>query len=392
MSIRRITENNYEVRLSMTVDGVEQLIRKRGFKTKRAAQLFEAEKRQTRNVGGVLNASRLTLNDHSIDWLKSCKTTLKPTTYASYVNALNAYILPTLGEIALRDLTTPRLQTWVNELHESGKVGGGHGGQVHKGEPLSAKSVKNIHGALHACLRRAVVLKRLAGNPADNVELPRWVRPEMRSYSQEQLASIVTTADTDERWSGIWWLLFLSGIRRGEVLGLTWSQFDLEAGVVRIVHNRVLAGGREVITTPKTERGKRVIELDEPTIERLREWRKTQMKERMKAGSAWVGGDLATCSLVTNPNGSPTHTSSFRRRYNDLMKRARVPAYTLHEARHTSITLLAPYLPPHVLSRRAGHSSVSFTLDRYAHAMPQESRDAVNLLAESLTRRHKAAK
>jgi len=193
--------------------------------------------------------------------------------------------------------------------------------------------------------------------------------------------------DADKRWAGIWWLLFMAGIRRGEILGLTWEHVNLDARTVRIELNRIRVGKVDVVKAPKTEKGRRTIELDEVTIDLLREWRTAQMAERLASGSGWLGGDLTTCYVVTEPNGSPTHSSSFGRRYRALLKRAGVPIYALHEARHTSITQLAPILSAHALSRRAGHSSVAFTYDRYAHAMPQESFDAINALSAKVTRR-----
>jgi len=387
MSVRQISKGNYEVRRSVTVDGKAILVRKRGFATKRDAETYEAEILRTRNVGGVLKASRMTLNEYAVVWLEQVRHRIAATTLASYTNAMSAYILPTLGPTPLRELSTSRLQEWVNTLRESGKVGGGYGGARRAGKPLSPKSIRNIHGVLHSALDRAVILKHLAANPADNIELPRKEKREMKAYDADQLAAILQAADADKRWAGIWWLLFMAGIRRGEILGLTWEHVNLDARTVRIELNRIRVGKVDVVKAPKTEKGRRTIELDEVTIDLLREWRTAQMAERLASGSGWLGGDLTTCYVVTEPNGSPTHSSSFGRRYRALLKRAGVPIYALHEARHTSITQLAPILSAHALSRRAGHSSVAFTYDRYAHAMPQESFDAINALSAKVTRR-----
>ena len=120
---------------------------------------------------------------------------------------------------------------------------------------------------------------------------------------------------------------------------------------------------------PKTAAGRREIPLDDDTIAYLRTWRNTQRQERLIAGEAWVGGELADCAIVTELNGKPTHISSYRRRYNALLRRANVPAFNMHASRHTAITALAPFLSPHILQRVAGHTSFAFTLNRYGHAM-----------------------
>ena len=386
MSIRKISEGNYEVRLSLTVDGKPQAVRKRGFVTKRDAQDYEAEQRRTRNIGGVIKASRITLHEHANEWLTVVAKEIEATTHASYTNALNAYILPKLGEIALRDLTTSRIQAWVNELEIHGKTGGGFGGNTRIGKPLSPKSTRNIFSVLRACLTYAVELKRVAGNPCENVRLARIEAKEMNWFNHEQLASILAAADGD-RFEAIWWVQFLSTVRRGEMLGLTWQCVDFDNKCIRVRHNRVRAGNAEIVTTPKTAAGRREIPLDDDTIAFLRTWRNTQRQERLIAGEGWVGGDLANCAIVTEPNGKPTHISSYRRRYNALLRRANVPAFNMHASRHTAITALAPFLSPHILQRVAGHTSFAFTLNRYGHAMPQEASAGMNALAKSLRKR-----
>jgi integrase len=383
MTIRKIGDR-YELRRSVMIDGKEHAVRRR-FRTRAEAVTADAELTRRHRNGGIVHESTITLAEHLAEWLESAKN-LKPSTRDSYRNAITAYINPTLGTVQLRRLTTARLQAWIDGLERSGRVGGGYGGESRRGQPLSPKTVANIHGILHKGLTRAVQLRRIEQNPADNLELPRRTAQPRRSATLDELAAILQACDGD-RFDAVWRLLFMTGMRRGELRALRWSDVNLEAGSVTVSRSTVRVAGQDRTEQPKTRHGLRVISIDADTVAALRRWYKAQGAERMAAGESWQGGDRRDCLIITEPDGTPTHPSAFRRRYDALLRRAGVRRLVMHEARHTAVTVGMLVMRPEEVSRRTGHRSAAYTLDAYWHALPDFDRDGIERLADELRER-----
>jgi integrase len=379
--------DKWHYRRSVTIDGVESEHNRR-FDTAKECEVFDAELTRKAALGGIIRESSITLAEHCDEWLGSAKN-LKPSTRHNYRSMLDAYVIPTLGAIQLRKLTTARLQVWVDDLERYGKTGGGKGNSERRGSPLSPKTVANVHGCLHKALSRAVVLRRIERNPADHVELPRRDKAERRAATLDEVARIVQACETD-RLGAVWRLCWILGLRRGEARALTWRDIDLDAGTVRIVRSMVRVGGVDHIDTPKTAKSRRDNSLDADTIALLRRWREAQRFERMVAGDAWRGGDLDACLLLTEPDGSPVNPSSIRRRHFALLREAGVPRYLMHEARHTAITRRTEFDDVHAVSRMVGHASAAYTIDNYWHADAGRDRASAESLAAALRVRRKA--
>ena len=172
-----------------------------------------------------------------------------------------------------------------------------------------------------------------------------------------------------------------TGMRRGEVLGLRWTDVDLEARTVRIQSTRIRYRSTIATSTPKTARGNRTIAVGPAIIAALRAWKRQQTAERLLLGEAWsdVGG-----LVVTNIDGSAPNPEAFSNLFADLARRAGLPAIRLHDLRHSYATAaLAAGVPVKVVSQRVGHADVGVTLKVYAHVMPGDDEDAA-LRADSL--------
>lgn len=384
---RRLPDGRYLYRRSVTIDGIEQEV-KRTLDTVKDCQRLDAELTRKQDSGGVVRESRVTVAEHAREWLGSAKN-LRPSTRHNYRSILEAYIIPTLGSVQLRKLTTPRLQAWVDELERTGKTGGGKGNSERRGSPLSPKTVANVHGVLHKALQRAVVWRRIDRNPADDVELPRRRKTERRSATLDELARIVAACDSD-RLGAAWRLAWMLGVRRGELRALTWRDIDLDTGLVSITKSMVRVGTTDHTDETKTANGMRVNSIDLETVALLRRWREAQRLERMLAGDEWRGGDVESCHVLTDADGSPVTPSSIRRRHDALLRAAGVPRYLMHEARHTVVVQRAKYEPMHTVSRMVGHASAAYTVDQYWHAQTGHDRSSVDALAAELRRRRHA--
>ena len=175
-----------------------------------------------------------------------------------------------------------------------------------------------------------------------------------------------------------------TGMRRGEALGLHWSNVDLDAA--RIVVNRSLTLVNEelVWASPKTARSGRTLSLDPETVAALRAHRRRQIEERLNAGEAWEDSNLVFC----NEDGTALHPSRFTRRFVAATEQAGVPRIRLHDLRHTwAILALQAGIHPKVVSERLGHATTGITLDIYSHVQPELDAHAATAVADcSVTR------
>jgi integrase len=167
-------------------------------------------------------------------------------------------------------------------------------------------------------------------------------------------------------------------MRRGEVLGLRWSDIDLDAATLSI-RRSVSCTGYQVHTTPtKTRTSRRAIDLDQRTVAVLRDWRHHQLAEL-----GTVGADGA---VFTRPDGHPVHPHALSQTVSRLQLAASVPAIRLHDLRHTHATLMLKHgVPLKVVSERLGHSTPAFTMAVYQHVLPGMQRDAANTFARLIT-------
>ena len=168
------------------------------------------------------------------------------------------------------------------------------------------------------------------------------------------------------------WVLFATtGMRRGEVLGLRWCDVDLESATIAVRQTLVSVGSELLFCPPKTARGKRVIALDNRTIQVIR-------RHMKQVGSA-ESDDL----LFTQSDGTPLNPNRVTKTFHELIAAAGLPRIRLHDLRHTHATIaLQAGVHPKIVSERLGHSTISLTLDVYSHAIPHMQRDAADRIGK----------
>jgi integrase len=304
------------------------------------------------------------------------RASLRPLTFESY--KLNiARAVESIGAVRLQQLTPAMLNRLYGELGRNRTVDG------EDRPPLSPRSIRYVHTVLRHALADGVRWNRLARNVADAAEPPsaKAARPrEMRTWSADHLRGFLEHVGED-RLSAAYRLAAMTGVRRGELLGLRWRDVDLDAGRVSIVQTLV---GKRQLSKPKTDKGQRNIALDTGTVAALREHRKRQLEERLAWGPAYQDQhDLVFC----REDGSPLWPQSLSRAFERHAKQARLPAIRFHDLRHGHATLaLLAGVHPKVVSERLGHASVGITLDTYSHAIPAMQADAAAKVAGLLER------
>jgi integrase len=354
--------------------GKRKQVRRSGFSTKADAQAELVKIQASVDQGTFVESAKVSLASYLAAWLESQQAQLRPSTHHAYTAAITNHVCPHIGDGNLQSLTPGMLDRLYSYLLREGRQDGRGG--------LARKTVRNIHVMLHKALNDAVRKGLVARNVADASDAPRSTamsgERETMTWTPAQLRAFLETVDGDRLYPLIL-LAATTGMRRGEVLGLRWQDLDLEAGRIAVRQTLINIGYSAQYSAPKTAKGRRSISLDARTVTVLRDWRMTQLQERMALGEAWVDNGL----VFTRPDGNWIHPDLLSKRFNLLVRRSNLPRIRLHDLRHTHAThALEAGIHPKVVSERLGHATVAFTLDRYSHAIPALEESAAERVAE----------
>lgn len=322
-----------------------------------------------RNTGQLTAKTKITLDAFLDDWLKEVvSVSCRWRTHEDYAYTLGKYVRPTLGSLPVQGVTSKVIAAMLRDLHASG---------------LSARSVRKVREVLRNALEYAVAERILLGNPARGQlvgkSLPKIVKAERQTVSLANLNQFLNTARED-RDAACWILLLLGGFRPEEVLALRWSDIQGDTATVR----RVLVDktGKPLrYEEPKTNLSGRAVMLPSMAVAALKDHRKRQAAERLKAGGAWNDEDL----VFPNEIGEPIRQARLRRRFKTLLKHAALPPMRVYDLRHSMATLmLESGVDLKTVSERLGHSTITLTADTYAHVTRGMQEQAVAKL-EKLT-------
>lgn len=249
------------------------------------------------------------------------------------------------------------------------------------GQGLAPKTVRNAHGTIRKALDDAVKRRYVVRNVASDAQPPRLEHTEMVTWTPEQVQTFLAHVDGDRLYA-MWFLYVTTGMRRGEVLGLRWSDVDLDRGRLSIVRQLTVVDGDPIVSEPKTKRGVRTISLDDRTAGVLADHRRRQIEERLAAGPVWEDTGL----VFTWEDGTLIHPHNPTRWLRETTVELGLPNLGgPHGLRHTYATVaLTSGVPVKVVSERLGHANISITLDTYAHVMDRDDVEAAEQAAEAI--------
>lgn len=317
-----------------------------------------------------------TVGEYLTAWLDrlSKSGTVKRSTVVARAGHLNRYVIPRIGQIQLNKLRPQHVAALYADLVNAGRI---HNA---KSLGLSAKSVRDIGSTLVKALNDAVKFELLNRNVAKGVEMPRYEKPDITPYDESQVRQLLEHANrTGDYFAPIWRLLIVSGMRRGELCGLKWSDVDTVGGTITISETRLNVDGQIIIESPKTRQSRRTVSLDGGTIGELAKFHNLQNDAKARLGS-WHSS-----YVLTDLDGQPVNPDRVSRLFKRACANAGLPVPRLHDTRHTAVTLgISSGVPIHVVAGRVGHANVTTTLNTYSHFLPRADKLAADVIGAAI--------
>ena len=304
---------------------------------------------------------RMTLGEWMDKWLDEYMLfTLRESSINGYRNLIEHQIKPFIGDNRLASLTTADMQKFYNKVKRQGRANEHH---LH-GKELSNSMVRKVHMVLHQALNVAVRERLIVRNPTLGTTLPKKTHTEKQVLCDSQLERFMEAIKVDKYWYDFFYLEIMTGMRRGEICGIKWSDIDFNAGTLsirRTVMNK--RGGGVSIGDTKTTTSERTIILPPSVLTLLRE-------KKADAICEWV------FPHYTNPS-DPLHPDSAYGKLKTLLKNAELPLIRFHDLRHTFATqAMQGGVDAKTLAGILGHTDASFTLDTYTHVTGDMQRNA----------------
>jgi integrase len=333
------------------------------------------------SLGLPVSHDRQTVEQYLTHWLaETLKPNAKPRSYESFEMIVRKHINPVIGRVRL-DKLSPQHIAHLLELKRQPTVAEDKGGKKITKPGLSPQSLVNIRTVLRSALAQALKWGLVPRNVAALVTPPRIPRPEVHVLNPDEARKFLDAAK-GSRFESIFVLALTLGMRRGEILGLRWTDVDFETGVLKISQAMQRLAEGLSITEVKTERSRRVLAIPESVVRALRMRRAQQAQERLLAGIHWKDTGL----VFTAPNGGMLEPITLHRAFKVLLTEAKLPmAVRFHDLRHSAASLLlAQGVHLRAIMELLGHSSISLTANTYSHVQPAMMREVANVMEEIL--------
>jgi integrase len=359
----------FRVDTGRNADG-KRVQERKTFTRKKEAEAELARITNERNRGTYVRPSRQTVGELIDEYLKSATFEKEAATARSYADVLRCP-RDRLGHARAQDVTRRDVQDLRNfMLREGRKIGG------KPGTGLGPRTVIFALGRLQAAFELAVADGRLARNPVEHVQRPKQAPKPRDTWTGDEVRAFLAEAGRDRLYAA--WRLSLYGLRRAEVCGLRWEDYNRKAKTLTVSRSRVVVAYEVIEKPPKSANSVRALPLDDGVVAALDELRKRQMAEVIAAAPAY----RASGYIVTDELGAPVHPDWYSDEFHRIAKRAGVRRITLHEGgRHTSLSLMEKAgVPTSIIAAWAGHYSAAFTMATYVHANPDDlaaGRDAL---------------
>lgn len=325
-------------------------------KQKMTALLSELDK------GTYQEPSKMTVSQWFDEWMSTfVEPTLKPTTVEGYSKIIRNHIKPNIGALPLCTVRGTHVQNIFNNMLKSGH---------------SPKTVKNASAVLHKSFSVAVKQGLITQNPCDSTELPKQQRQEIKPLTDAEIPLFLSAIENEE-FRNVFAVCLFAGLRRGEVLGLTWDAIDFKRGEIHITQQLQKHKGVGYTIVPYTKSDKsRIVKPPVICFDYLKDEKVKQAQNKLKAGQAWSNkNNLVFTDALGNSRAFDTVYSHYKKVATAIGR----PDSRLHDLRHTcATTAIACGADVKSVQSMLGHATASFTLNVYCHASEQMKQDTAD--------------
>ncbi len=383
-SLRQVTKNGntyWEGSVTIGYDpGTNKQIR-RTFSGKKQGDVLKRMKAASVAVenGTYFEPGKLTVKQWFETWLTDYMAAVKPLTVQQYRSMSETHIYPALGSVKLCKLTAPQLQKFYNQLAKEGKTARKKNPQTGKmeiiktGEPLSSKSIRNIHGIMSKALNTAVQQGVIRENVCKRVTIPKVIQEEVQPLTEEQQRAFFDTIQGHD-FKNLFTVMMFTGLREGEAVGLTWDCIDFKKGTMKVYRQLQRTPGKwsEWRFAPLKNSKTRTIKLSPHILELLQKHKIAQQEARIAAGECWQGfsnlEEQETGFVFTNDLGQHLHTETVYNNFKRIAAQIGAPAARVHDLRHTFAVISLQNGDDYKTVQDAlGHATAAFTLNVYGH-------------------------
>ena len=351
---------------------------------KKALGMFQSEVEK----GQYFGSAKMTFKEFVDWWLQDYAEVdgnLAPKTLYRYKEILNSRIIPALGHMKITEIRPMHLIKFYKSLQQDGirkdaKTGG-----------LSNKTILQHHAIISSILGDAVQWEVIPFSPAAKVTPPKVKKAEVAYYDEEETAALLAALEKEPpealRYKVAVILALTTGCRRGELLGLEWSDIDFENSIINIQRAaQYLTGVGHFTKEPKNDSSKRIIPIPTSMITLLKKYKAYQSQEKLKVGDLWKGSN----KLFLTWEGRPMYPGTISQWFKKFLQRHKLKEITFHGLRHTAATLLiGKGVGDRIVASLLGHADPSTTKSIYAKSLKSAERAAADLM-ESIINGEKA--
>lgn len=359
-SIRQRSDGRWESRVTVGYDkGTGKQVQKSFYGKSQKEVIVKLQKVSvTVDEGSYSEPSKLTVEQWLDIWLKEYVTNaVKPLTVVSYQSMYSNYIKPAFGAVKLSELNPHDIQAFYNDLQRV--------------KNLSPKSIKNVHGVLHSALKQAVRLGYIKVNPTDNCIVPRVIKKEIKPLQDNEIIWFLKEIK-GHRFEALFIVDLFTGMRQGELLGLTWNCIDFNRDTILINKQLQKVSGKYILASNKNNKA-RIISPAQTVMEILKSHKRKQIELMLLLGIPWNEKGY----VFTDEFGQHLKHSTVYKNFKRIVKDLGLESTRFHDLRHSyAVAALQAGDDIKTVQETLGHHTAAFTLDVYGHVSDQMKKDS----------------
>lgn len=293
---------------------------------------------------------------------------VSPTTLSRYQGMVRRYIDPLIGHTQVQQLNTLAVQAWVNSLKVSPA----------SGKEMAAATIKHAYHVLKGAMDKAVLAGIIYRSPCNGIILPKGQKKQAVIFDEKQIRQLIQAAKGTEMELVIDMELCL-GLRRGELLGLQWSDIDWENNQIHVIRNRVIVDGKAIVKEPKTQSSIRVLDVPAALMKKLRLHKGKCIENRMRLGWNYIVTDY----IIVHPDGKPIYPEYLSQMLTKLLEQAGLPKCRFHDLRHLCASIMVRQnVNVKVAQEILGHKDITTTMNIYSHVLPSSAKEAAEKIGQ----------